>query len=73
MTIRKLFRRMIVVVSVAEGLPDPVGEAELAAVYKMAQFGMRPGKPRFVEFEEFWGQRFVKFSFRAYPRLRGWM
>lgn len=69
MSIRKLFRRMNVRVPVA--LPDPVGEAKLAAAREMAKVGLRPGKPKFVQFGEFWDQRYAEFAFRAYLKLRG--
>ena len=66
---RRWFRRMAVVVSAST--TDPIGEARLGAQQQMSRVGLRPGKPKFVQFEQHFDQTYVKFHFRAYPTLRG--
>lgn len=71
-SMKKWFRRLRITVPVKTYIlsaDGPVEQARLTAERKMSDVRLRPGKPKFVQFEEHWGESFVCFDFRAYPRI----
>lgn len=66
----KCFRRMDVVVPTLLGWNEMHVEAADRATAEMAPHGLRPGAPKFVEFQHFHGLQYAHFKVRAYPKLR---